>query len=452
MARILLVNLASLPMPGNEPIFPIGARCVEQALQIRGHQTRLLDFVEQPEALNDLETIAAEGWDVIGFAIRNIDPIEIVCGGHVDAYRAAVARCKLVANPHCTFVGGGPGFSLFAEELVRELSLDVGVRGAGEAPMLEIADDPGRFRGSRQVLDGSRYAGFVSEVLRHPAGLVAAYGRRDAGAMIGVETRRKTCFQRCVYCPYAYITGKNGGDLKPVGLLRTEIEGIVRTGVTRVFFTDGIFNSQITYAKDVVRMLSEQAWPNFSWGAYFTPVPFDDEFAGLLRASGVSTVVVSPDSLDPDLMVRLGKNFGLPAVDAFLDRCRSFDLRPAVNVVFGAPGETRQTVANSAKYINSKLRVEELVMHVGYRVLPHTALAMETGLEANQLLEPTYYPFDPSLFEWLMSELDSSILTPIRVMNLLAAKSSVRRMAKVETKIAPAQHARPVFALTRAGL
>lgn len=76
MTRVALVNLASLPMPGNEPIFPIGLRCVQDALHLAGHETRLIDFVEDPGALADLGW-AAESWDVIGFTIRNIDPIDL---------------------------------------------------------------------------------------------------------------------------------------------------------------------------------------------------------------------------------------------------------------------------------------------------------------------------------------------------------------------------------------
>ena len=74
MARVALVNLASLPMPGNDPIFPIGLRTVQDALERHGHETALIDFLADPHMYEDLAWVS-EGWDAIGFAIRNIDPI-----------------------------------------------------------------------------------------------------------------------------------------------------------------------------------------------------------------------------------------------------------------------------------------------------------------------------------------------------------------------------------------
>lgn len=428
MSDILLVNLSSLPMPGNDPIYPIGVRCIQQALQSAGHHVRVVDFVETPDAHDDLCWARDRPWDIIGFAIRNIDPIDLSCEGHVDAYADYVRRVKAEAHPGALMVGGGPGFSLFAPTLTERLDLHVGVRGPGESVMLDLAADPGRHRSGRQVIDGSRFDGFVSTPLSHEPRLMAAYAV-DRSSMIGVETRRKTCFQRCIYCPYAYITGENSGDLKPLALLREEIDGIYRSGFRRIFFTDGIFNSGITYAKQVVGLLAQGEWPGLTWGAYFAARPFDDEFAGLLGRSGVEAVVVSPDSLDDGLMKRLGKNFDLCEMERFIATCRRHALPFIVNVVFGAPGETRDTARNSAHFINRHLQPHELSLHVGYRVLPHTALAAETGLAEPQLLYPTFYPFDAQLFQWMMQDLEPQILTATRLINLLAGRASMRRMA-----------------------
>ncbi|ALT79267.1 B12-binding domain-containing radical SAM protein [Paucibacter sp. KCTC 42545] len=429
MSKILLINLSSLPMPGNEPIYPIGVRCIQQALDLAGHRTLVVDFVETPQAFDDL-TWASGDWDVIGFAIRNIDPIGLAREGHIDDYLRFTNRVKAVANPNAVLVGGGPGYSLFADSLTELLGLHVGVRGPGETVMLEIANDPGRYKLGPQVIDGQRYEGFITEPLTHQPNLVRVYAN-DRLSMIGVETRRKTCFQRCVYCPYAYITGQNSGDLKPLELLRAEISGIYDAGFRRIFFTDGIFNSGITFAKQIVRMLTEQRWPGLTWSAYFAARPFDEEFAELLRYSGVESVVVSPDSLDGGLMERLGKNFDLAAMDKFVEICRRHSLRMSVNVVFGGPDESRETVANTARYINEKLASDELSMHVGYRILPHTSLSAETGLNEKDLLYPTFYPFDPDLFKWANSDLDKRFMTNSRMLNLLAGRASLLRMAKI---------------------
>lgn len=441
MARVALINLASLPMAGNEPIFPIGLRCVQDALDRNGHETHLVDFVETPDELSNMTWLEQE-WDVIGFTIRNIDPIDISCGTHVDDYISFVKRVRGELGRRGrapVLVGGGPGFSLFGPVFVHRLILDIGVVGPGEQRMLQIAENPESFKGRNVVLQGERHQGFLSDVLVHPSSLMGAYAR-SKDAMIGVETRRKTCYQTCAYCPYAHIDGDNDGDLKPMELLSEEIRAIYDAGFRRIFFTDGIFNSELRYAKQVVRLLHELALDGLIWSAYFTPKPFDDEFAGLLVESGVETVVVSPDSLDPKVMRLLGKSFDTRHMTRFIERSRKHGLPIRVNVVFGGPGETQQSVQNSARYINENLADDELVAHVGYRILPSTGLARQVRMQDEDLLYPTFYPFDSDVFNWVLQGLESRFVTPGLMFNLLAGKASARRM----TKVAVPQGVQPV--------
>lgn len=436
MSQVALVNLASLPMPGNEPIFPIGLRCIQDVLDRHGHATRLIDFVESPENLLDLSWVD-DDWDVIGFTIRNIDPIDISCDTHVDHYIAFVARVREVlsrAGRAPLLVGGGPGFSLFAQILVEKLDLDVGIVGPGEQRMLQCVDKPELYRGRGLVLHGLRHPGFLADTLDHSSSLMAAYSN-ESDAMIGVETRRKTCYQTCGYCPYAHIDGDNAGDHKPLEVLADEIRGIYAAGFRRIFFTDGIFNSELRFAKQVVQLLHDLELDGLVWSAYFTPKPFDDEFAALLVGSGVEAVVVSPDSLDPEVMRRLGKSFDTRHVLRFIERSRRHDLPIRVNVVFGGPGESQDSVKRSAMFANEHLQDGELVAHVGFRVLPSTALARDVGLPDYELLYPVYYPFDPDVFGWVVQYLDDRFVTPGLMLNLLAGRSAARRMTKVPLRL-----------------
>ncbi|MFC7221188.1 B12-binding domain-containing radical SAM protein [Streptomyces polyrhachis] len=419
-------------MAGNEPIFPIGVRCVQDALDRAGHITQLIDFVETPEMSSTFDWLDDE-WDIIGFTIRNIDPIEIAAGTHVDDYIRFIARIReelAERGLEPLLVGGGPGFSLFGDILVAKLGLDVGVVGPGENLMLDIAKDPHPYRGRRVSLQGRRHEGFLNDVLHHPPSLMDAYTEAH-GAMIGVETRRKTCYQGCVYCPYAYIAGDNAGDLKPMSILAQEIQGIYDAGFRRIFFTDGIFNSELNYAKQVVRLLHELSLPDLKWAAYFTPKPFDDEFGKILAGSGIEAVVVSPDSLDDAVMRNLGKTFDTRHVLRFLERSQKYQLPVRVNVVFGGPGETRKTISNSAKFINDNLAHNELVAHMGYRILPSTELSRQAKMDAHELLYPTYYPFDLEMFNWVIQDLDSRFITPKFMINQLAGRAAARKMVKL---------------------
>lgn len=429
MSRILLVNLASLPMAGNEPIFPIGLRCIQDALLRSGHHVDLIDFVADPSAYDDLSWLDGD-WDIVGFAIRNIDPIDLACPDHVGDYSSFVSRVRArLPENRPLIVVGGAGYSLFAETLRARLEADVGIVGPGEAIMTEIASDPGKYKDTQQVITGRPYPGFVRNALLHPASLLGAYAKLD-NAMIGVETMRRTCFQKCVYCPYAYITGQNGGDHKPLELLARELEHIVNAGYKRIFLTDAIFNSQ-SQALPIVKMLGEERFADLTWSAYFSPKPFREEFAQALSTSGVETVVISPDSLDPHMMKRLGKNFDLDSVLDCLEKCRRHQLSPMVNIVFGGPDETEETVATTCNFANEHLRTGELSMHVGYRILPETALAAEVGLPDEELISPTFYPLSEQIVAWIVRHLDARFLTPTVMVNLMAGRAAALRMERV---------------------
>lgn len=429
MARVALVNLASLPMPGNDPIFPIGLRCVQDALERAGHETQLFDFVENSKDFEDL-TWATESWDVIGFSIRNIDPIDLAHDGFVDHYERFVDRVRQTVTSDPLLVGGGPGYSLFGQALLTRLKLDVGVVGPGEKCMLDIVANPDKHRAMGRNLIGERFVGFTTNELAHPKPLLTAYAKAPK-AMIGIETRRKTCYQDCVYCPYAYISGDNSGDYKPLELIAAELKAIYAAGIRRVFFTDAIFNGELRFAKQVVQLITELNLPGLTWSAYFTPKPFDDEFAQMLPASNVEQIVVSPDSLDSRMMGVLGKRFDTRHVTRFLERCRRHDLTLRVIIVLGGPTEDRESVRASAEYANTYLKDDELILHVGYRVLPSTGLARQLAIPDEELLNPVYYPVDQKLFSWILEDFDGRFFSTGHLLTMMAWRHSVKKMARV---------------------
>ena len=440
MARVALVNLASLKMPGNQPIFPLGIERIRQVLQSEGHEVEIIDFCRRPDLQTDHGWIR-EGWDVVGLTIRNIDPIEIACESHVPHYLQYTANLQAAAgDAGILWVGGGPGFSLFAAELTEAMGLSIGVVGPGESLMSQICADAEAYSGSAsRVLTGVPDPRFETRVMRYSPELMKVYTLRDPKAMIGVETRRKSCYQGCTYCPYAHITQDEGGTCRAIPPLIEEIRGIYDAGFRRIFFTDGIFNAELRFAKQVVAAVKAEALPGLEWSAYFTPKPFDDEFAELLSDSGNDSVIVSPDSLDPEMMNEIGKSFDVRHVRRFLDSCRSHSLKPRVSLVIGGPFESEQTVANTMAFVNDHLRDNELTLNVGYRVLPETAMSRQTGATTMELLEPTFMELDPQVFQWIFDNLDSRFLTTDLMLNMAAAKHGLKQRSTIKPKFSVAR-------------
>jgi hypothetical protein len=78
--------------------------------------------------------------------------------------------------------------------------------------------------------------------------------------------------------------------------------------------------------------------------------------------------------------------------------------------MFGAPGETRDTVLESLAFADA-LNLEAMKITTGIRIYPHTALAqtaLQEGVISPQtnLLFPTFY-LAPGLEPWLSATVDS---------------------------------------------
>lgn len=440
MARIALVNLASLRMPGNQPIFPLGIERIRQVLESDGHDVTIIDFCQSPSLQTDHSWIN-DGWDVVGFTIRNIDPIELACESHVPHYvKYARELQEAAGESDILWVGGGPGFSLFAADLTDAMRLGIGVIGPGETLMSQICKNIKAYSSmSGRVLDGLPDPMFETRVMKYSEPLMEVYTSRDPLTMIGVETRRKSCYQGCTYCPYAHITNDTSGSCRSIPTLIDEIRMIYDAGFRRIFFTDGIFNAELRFAKEVVTALKAESFPGLQWSAYFTPKPFDEEFAELLSDSGNDGVVVSPDSLDPWMMNELGKSFDVRHVRRFLDLCRSYSLSPRVNLVIGGPNESKQTVSNTLGFVNDHLEANELVLNVGYRVLPETGMSRQTRATTEELLEPTFLEMDPEIFSWIYDALDSRFLSTSLMLTMAGAKRSLKDRKIIAPKFSVAR-------------
>ena len=123
-----------------------------------------------------------------------------------------------------------------------------------------------------------------------------------------------------------------------------------------------------------------------------------------------------------------------------------------VCLVFGGPGESEETVRASAEYVNSHLRPEDLVLNVGFRVLPATALARQLGIPDDRLVEPTFYPLDPDLISWVVRHFEGRFLPQNRLLNLMIGNIASKKMDKVPHLLPQAEQQPtefPYLALTR---
>jgi hypothetical protein len=190
-----------------------------------------------------------------------------------------------------------------------------------------------------------------------------------------------------------------------VGAIVEEVEALRFAGIDWIWFTDSEFNLDLERSKEICRALIREFGGKIKWGAYFSAVPFDDEFADLLARSGCAALGVDVGHGDTGMMKRLGKDFTFAEVEKTARSLKRVGLTSVkFSGVLCGEGETEASIRKGLRRLAGLGAIVELA--VGVRVYPGTPfekIVRKMGpLDGNpclfgkvrkneELLEPVYY-------------------------------------------------------------
>jgi radical SAM superfamily enzyme YgiQ (UPF0313 family) len=300
------------------PVPPIGALYIASALRQRGHEVRLIDFMFAGEAEETITaTLAKFHPDVVGISLRNVDALISKNEFCLPELRSCV-QCIQRLSP-APIVLGGPGFSLFAGDILSALNLDIGVAGEADETFPELVE---------RLANGRPFGDIGGLCYRTPEGLVSTpvcqVGDLDAipfqaidlidakrydrarGAM-GVFTR-KACPLRCTYCPEETFHGSRV-RLRSAKRVVDEMEYIIDTAGVRYFdFADTAFNAPRSHAMAVCQEIVDRK-VDLQFEVELNPVDQNRESVRLLKAAGCQGVDLTIDSGSNRMLRSLRKGF-----------------------------------------------------------------------------------------------------------------------------------------------
>ncbi|MBL7138803.1 MAG: radical SAM protein [Bacteroidales bacterium] len=406
MKRLLLVNTNLEKYP--YPIPPLGI-CLLASYLKPWYEVNVYDGVfDEGRTLVDL--VQAYDPDYIGFSIRNID--DVVADKtifYMDRIISDFIR-PVQQISKAPIIVGGCGFSVFPDEIMELTGADYGVVGEGEEvflsllrcldkgkpavllPRVLMKDNVGRIAASHK-----RYLPYhsipFSEMDRH----IDFMPYRQRG-VFSIQTKRG-CALKCIYCNYPGIEGKKYRLRDPHDIAREIEEAMDRLGKVTFEFVDSTFNEPAGHAEDICRAIIQRKIHPQLRTMGINPRNTSSELFDLMMHAGFRQIDVTPDSAAPTVIKNLKKRFTLEDITRVALLTRMYDLPTMWFFLFGGPGETVETVAQTRNFIGLYINEEDMVlMHAGLRIYPNTPLekiALKEGViqSGESLFYPSPYYF-----------------------------------------------------------
>jgi lipid biosynthesis B12-binding/radical SAM protein len=383
------------------PVYPIGMATVSAALAAGGHDVRQFDLLAEDGSDERLKTVISSfGPHYVGVSLRNIDSVDS-CDPvdrwylSSDLHVMKVVREATIAP----VIIGGSAFSIMPEEILNYLGGDYGVVGEGEHVICGLIDALVEGKAIPRITMSRHPDGPLNGAATNPlwnSGLVKFY--MEKSGMVNMSTKRG-CPHHCAYCTYPLLEGHTIRYGAPddvadhVQYLKTSY------GVDALYFTDSVFNDERGHYLEVAEALVRRGL-NVKWTAFFRPSGIDQDEWALLKRSGLYAIELGSDAASDAALAGLDKGFTFDDIYAFNEAAAQARVPCAHYVMFGGPGETRESIDEGLSNLGLLTNCM-VVAFSGIRILPATPLharAIEDGIIAKEtpLLEPVYY-FSPDI-------------------------------------------------------
>ena len=362
--KILIISANSLPAAPSGPAYIAGAA------QAAGHSVQVFEALFAQDLAGELEAeIHKFNPDVVAVSIRLVHAYVIdeeaeYGTRHLDLRPRVKQIVDCVrSNSDARIILGGPGFNYYGPAWLAYLDLDYGIRGEAELSFPQylsrlgeganIHDVPGCiFRQEDDFVEVPRSFVFNLDETAFPAyELFDLVKYNELGINPAIVTKRG-CEFYCTYCPYSKLEGKQY-RLKSPGRVVDEIEHLFGTGHTgMVSFCDNNFNVPNSHAEEICQEIIARKL-DIRWGTgTIKPLQVTDEVLQLFRESGCGYLNLSVESASAKMLENMQRGSTVQDIQSALTSLSRSEIPFSVSLMFGAPGETSETISESLSVID----------------------------------------------------------------------------------------------------
>lgn len=398
------------------PVAPLSLEYLAGALNQRGYLPVIIDLSLINDPLLQLPLILKKLSDiyVIGITLRNIDDASFINannGFFISEYKKIVDIVK--KNTRAPIILGGNAFSISPKAILNFLNVELGICGEGEMSLPQLLDslnDLGAYPSipgliyknkSNQYIYNRPLFSDLNQFVRE-RNYINNQFYYEKGAHVGIELSRG-CNMTCTYCVEPKIKGTKL-RFRSLKLVEDEISQLLRKNIYHIHLCDSEFNLNINYLESFCSMLIENGFNRkLRWYAYGIPYGLNKSLARLLKSSECNGINFGVDSCEDKILKQLGKNYRVQDVIDTARACHSANLPFMFDMLFGAPGETKETILKTINTLK-KLSPDKIGATVGIRLYKNTKIAKET-VPTNNL--------NPKVHIWGANKKNKDFLKPI---------------------------------------
>jgi radical SAM superfamily enzyme YgiQ (UPF0313 family) len=400
--RILLISANTEQI--NMPVLPLGLAYIAAAVDAQGHTVKMLNLMMQTDTQKALHGAIVEfNPEIIGISVRNIDDQNMANPRFLlETVKDVVTNCRKYSG--ATIVLGGAGYSIFPQATLDFLKADLGIQGEGESAFLtlinrlhngkDFADIPGLYLPGQESQGESGYIKSLSDIPLPLPDVHLSTPSSLKGQEIWIPFQsRRGCPMDCSYCSTATIEGRIIRKHDPEKVVEA-ISRYAEAGLDHFFFVDNTFNIPGGYANTLCEHLISSKL-KISWRCILYPWRVADELVEKMAEAGCREVSLGFESGSKKILAKMNKKY-LPAdVRQISDRLKKFGIVRMGFLLFGGPGETKETVSESLEFADA-LDLEAMKITIGIRIYPHTSLQQTAIKEElvtadDNLLIPKFY-------------------------------------------------------------
>jgi hypothetical protein len=386
--KILLINPNRYRTP---PVIPVGLEYIASALHENGYNVRVLDLCFEDDPIPAIRNATHEfAPSFAGVTIRNIDTALFnnnifLLPGIIEVI-AAIKECGIPV------VLGGIGFSGAPEHILNESGADYGIAGPGMTAIKQLAEafSSGVTPQSR-IINGWDAGIDPKFTPRRPFGI--DYDKYlGKGGLIGFATQYG-CTEACDYC----IEAGKPTFFRDANSVVRELDILNKQGYSDFHLCDSEFNLDLSFSEHFAESLADSGL-NIKWALYIKPTPWSEKMFVELNRSGATTITMSVDSF---ALTAERPRYAFSDLSSIIDICRRLDIKLAVDLLTGHPGEPIESTAVSFDFLKIH-RPDAVGVNTYFRLYPGTKLKktldtqktkclMHTAPDSGSALAPVFY-------------------------------------------------------------